>query len=245
MSVPYLKPTHGLPPPLNSNPESLYWPTRHCLSLSCSPFSLTFSYMGLLWLLRALQVGFCLRTLAPIFCLGLSALHSVLPQSHSDLCPKCHLSDRPALTIPSVAPTQYCFPYVTHHIWNVRPISGFLVCCWTLASVGAPSTGQMEALLVLLCYHPAGLHEPVTCYSVRDGIWIYFCLSWLSLRSLSHFFCRNCIMNGSVIWCWSAGPGSGPWVLLLSWSYTAANWNSCSRTTLFFSIGQQGNQKEE
>lgn len=87
MSVPYFKPTHGLPPPLNSNPKSLYWPTRHCLSLPCPPFSLTFSYMGLLWFLRALQVGFCLRTLAHIFCLELSALNSVLPQSHPDLCP--------------------------------------------------------------------------------------------------------------------------------------------------------------
>ena len=137
MSVPYFKPTHGLPPPLNSNPKSLYWPTRHCLNLPCPLFSLTFSYMGLLWLLRALQVGFCLRTLAYIFCLGLCPELCAAPEPLRSL-PKCHLSDRPVLTIPSVAPTQYCFPHVSHHIWNVWPISGFLVCCWTWLAWALP-----------------------------------------------------------------------------------------------------------
>lgn len=46
-------------------------------------------------------------TLCPALCAAPEPLRSL---------PKCHLSDRPALTIPSVAPTQYCFPYVTHHI---------------------------------------------------------------------------------------------------------------------------------
>lgn len=97
------------PPPLNSNPQSLYWPTRRCPSLPCPPLTNLQPHGSSLASQSTPRVGFCLRTLPPIFCLGLSALNFVLPQSHSDLCPEVPSLRQPCLTIPSIAPTQDYF----------------------------------------------------------------------------------------------------------------------------------------
>lgn len=126
---------------LNSNPQSLYWPTRRCPSLPCPPLT-NLQPHGSSWLLRAPQVGFCLQTLPPIFCLGLLPWTLCCPRATQISAQVPSLSDSPALTIPSIAPLIDYFLRVTHHIWNVQPISGFLVCCWTLASVGAPPQGR-------------------------------------------------------------------------------------------------------
>lgn len=66
-------------------------------------------------------------TLCPELCAAPEPLRSL---------PKCPLSDSPAPDHPINSPDTGLFPSCIYHIWNVQPISGFLVCCWTLASVG-------------------------------------------------------------------------------------------------------------